>query len=126
MPQPPDHDPAEVAGEDALVEHLRAGGHPVDPVGRRLAALRDHVDDNPPPPLIYEQLAGEHLITVPDPLGEDPAMTLLPDGGRVEYSGHVDFAWPPPTDPPARTAGQQDHSNPWVWAGSPADPPEAA
>lgn len=26
-------------------------------------------------------------------------------------------------DPVAKTAGEQDHSDPWIYAGEPADPP---
>ena len=29
----------------------------------------------------------------------------------------------PPDDPPARTAGEQDHSDPWRYAGGWAPPP---
>lgn len=31
---------------------------------------------------------------------------------------------PLPTDPPAATAGEQDHTDPWHFAGEPAGPPE--
>lgn len=56
----------------------------------------------------------------------------------VAYGGHVDLSLLPParvsevpvTHPlsdddevPAATAGEQDHSDPWVFAGEDADPP---
>jgi hypothetical protein len=77
------------------------------------------VSDTP----IYQRLADEHLIDIPESRPDDaPALAML---GPVRYGEHVDFPWPPPAEPPARTAGQQDHTDPWAYAGPDADPPGA-
>ena len=98
MPEPPVHDLAAVAADDELIEDVRAGARPADPPGRQLAAWRDEVQDGAPP-LIYEALADEHDVEVPDMQGDDPAITGLPPLRRVEYDGHVDHPMP----------GQDDH-----------------
>lgn len=66
---------------------------------------------------------------------QEPATSMLPPqawdpgslyvmpivGRRIEYGAAVDY----PTVPPeaALTAGEQDHSDPWRYAGEDADPP---
>lgn len=62
-----------------------------------------------PRPLIYEQLVAERLF---DPLTEEP-----PVGKHYDENGDGI------ADHPATTAGEQDHTDPWVYAGDPADPP---
>lgn len=72
-------------------------------------------------PWIYRRLADERLMDVPDTAGgTDPATTMLP--ATVRYGDAEDWVRPEPT---ALTAGQQDHSDPWAYAGEDADPPGA-
>lgn len=73
---------------------------------------------------IYRRLAAERLTDdVPSTAGTDPATTMLP-AYQVRYGDAVDWAWPL-AEQPARTAGEEDHTNPWFYAGEPADPPGA-
>lgn len=73
---------------------------------------------------IYRQLADERLVDdVPGRPGTDPATTMLP-AYQLRYGTAIDWAWPD-TEQPARTAGEEDHSNPWFYAGDDADPPGA-
>jgi len=75
-------------------------------------------------PWIYRRLADERLMDdVPaGAVGTDPATTMLP--ATVRYGGAEDWVRPEP-EPHALTAGQQDHSDPWAFAGEDADPPGA-
>lgn len=63
-----------------------------------------------PRPLIYEHLVAERLF---DPL----------DDKEVPMARHYDEDGDGIADPPSTTAGEQDHTNPWVYAGAAADPP---
>lgn len=66
---------------------------------------------------IYRQLADEYLLLDVDPgEGQEPA--------TVRYGDAVDWVRPP-AEPTARTAGEQDHADPWAFAGADADPPGA-
>lgn len=59
----------------------------------------------------YDELSRRHHYDVPEqPHGQDLATTMLPAI--------------PATEPVARTAGEQDHTNPWRYAEDPANPPE--
>lgn len=65
---------------------------------------------------------------LPHPAYDDPRhnpIAFLPTGveGRLEYEGAVDYARPVPAEREAMTAGEQDHSDPWRYAGEDADPP---
>lgn len=68
---------------------------------------------------------------LPHVLYDDPRhnpIAFLPvppePGKRVEYAGSTDWAaTAPEPDPPAMTAGQEDHSDPWRYAGEDAAPP---
>ncbi|MFC5996967.1 hypothetical protein ACFQE5_22405 [Pseudonocardia hispaniensis] len=64
---------------------------------------------------IYRQLSGETLIDVPE---YGPAHTVaLPPVGYPDPGPELH------TYPVAVTAGEQDHSDPWRWAGDEADAP---
>ncbi|MBW0090498.1 hypothetical protein I4I73_21405 [Pseudonocardia sp. KRD-184] len=87
---------------------------------------RENPDPSSPDRWLYDETAPTP-ITVAD---YDPSATRVDipvvTAGRVEYAGHVDYANPRPTpqpDPPSMTAGQEDHSDPWRYAGEDADPP---
>ncbi len=76
-------------------------------------------------PWIYQQLADERLVDVPAGTTRlDPATSMLP-AQTVRYGDAVDWMKPPDADPVARTAGEENHSNPWLYAGDDADPPGA-
>lgn len=64
-----------------------------------------------PRPLIYEQLCGERLF---DPLRQETPMGAHHD---LDGDGVADH------DQPAETSGEQDHTDPWVYAGGEADAP---
>ena len=52
--------------------------------------------------------------------GTNPALT------QIHTVSYPDPGLPSPnSNPPAETAGEQDHTNPWFYAGEPADPPAA-
>lgn len=57
---------------------------------------------------LYRQVSDEQLL---DPLPREPAMTMLPPPA------------PPASPRAAATAGEQDHSDPWLYAGSVTGPP---
>lgn len=64
-----------------------------------------------PRALIYEQLCGERLL---DPLRQETRMGRHHDEDGDGLADH---------DRPAETAGEQDHTDPWAYAGEPADAP---
>lgn len=63
-----------------------------------------------------------HDDAAPNP-GENPAVTMMLPTIQPYPDPGLDVA---NSNPPAETAGEQDHSNPWFYAGADADPPGAA
>lgn len=124
--------PEDVAADEQLVDDLAAGAPAPgeDQAADGLAAWRDHARSGDDLAVgtddlarIYRRLFEETPIDLPpsDP-GRDPATTMLPA---------VTASYPDPgpvlsnSNPPAETAGEQDHTNPWLYAGPDADPPGA-
>lgn len=71
------------------------------------------------PYLIFDEIAAERLWRPGDPA---PDVALYPPAHLAEVP-MADPTDPTAPAPVAVTAGEQDHSDPWVFAGEPADPP---
>lgn len=124
-----DVDPAEVARDERLVEEVRSGTSvEAFRLAVEMARHRDAVQADTP------RYADPATSGLPHARYDDPRfnpIAFLPvppePGRRVEYGGHVDWAATErEREPQAVTAGQEDHSDPWRYAGEPADPPEDA
>lgn len=121
-------DPDRVAADDRLVEQVAAGAPPTgDRVAAMLAAWRDAVAADPLP--IYDRRLGEPLeyhsarLTLGLDHGDDPPHP--DDYARTGWAPHpiYDELVAERDARPAVTAGEQDHSDPWRYAGDVADAP---
>jgi hypothetical protein len=85
---------------------------------------------------IYDEMADRRGVDVPEnPITWEPTTTttgsleqaVSGQAAGVQYAGYRYYPDPglpsPNATPPAETAGEQDHTNPWFYAGEDADRP---